>query len=122
VAGSGRSGFAVPGLTLQRVVTATALFVVVYSGFTIAGNAARTYELKNQTQQLQQQIATDQSEYQRIDALRRYMGTDAYIEASARQEGLVKPGDISIITTAPAATPDAGVSSTGAWWERYYNP
>jgi len=71
VADRDRSGFSIPGLTLQRVVTATALFIVVYSGFTVAGNAARSYELKNQTQQLQQQIASDQNEYQRLDALRR---------------------------------------------------
>lgn len=117
-----RSGFSIPGLTLQRVVTVTALFIVVYSAFTVAGNAARSYELKNQTQQLQQQIAGDQNEYQQLDALRRYMGTDEYIEAAARQEGLVKPGDITIAVAAPAATPVAGQNDSGAWWERYYNP
>lgn len=117
-----RAGFSIPGLTLQRVVTATALFIVIYSGFTIAGNAARSYDLKTQTQQLQQKIASDQSEYQQLDALRRYMGTDEYIEAAARQEGLVKPGDISIVTAAPTATPPAGLRDSGAWWERYFNP
>ena len=122
MANGDHSGFSIPGLTLQRVVTVTALFIVVYSGFTVAGNAARSYELKQQTQQLQQQIASDQNEYQQLDALRRYMGTDAYVESVARQEGLVKPGDITVVVAAPTATPVVGQNNSGAWWERYYNP
>jgi len=112
----------VPGLSVQRVVVATALFIVVYSSFTIAANAARRYQLTTQTRQLQQTVASDQADQRRLEALKRYLGSDEFIESAARQEGLVRPGDVPVFVTAPTppATPEAGAS--GAWWERYFAP
>ncbi|MGI8551680.1 MAG: septum formation initiator family protein [Dehalococcoidia bacterium] len=115
-----RAGGILSGLSLQRIVIATALFIVIYSGFTIAGNAARSYQLDAQTRQLEQDIAHDQGQYRKLDAVRRYMRTDEFIESSARKEGLVHPGDTTIIASAPASSPSPAQTAPGAWWERYY--
>lgn len=109
-----------PGLTLQRVVVVTSLFIVAYGGFTVFGNATRGYQLAQQTQQLQQSIALDQAEYAQLDALRRYMQTDAFIEAQARQEGLGMPGDTAVLVSAPTATAASEHQAGSPWWERYY--
>ena len=110
------------GLSLQRLVMAAAVLIVIYNGFTIAGNASRHYDLQVQTDQLNQQIASDKVELQRLDALRRYMQSDEFIEASARAEGLVMPGDTAILVNAPAAPATPVAETPNAWWERYFSP
>jgi cell division protein FtsB len=113
-------GALVSGLSLYRVVVITALFILAYSGFTVAGNLTRSYQLSAQTRGLQRQIAQDQTEYAQLDALRRYMRSDAFIETEAREEGLAAPGDTEIVVSAPPAAPTAPRTTAGAWWERYF--
>jgi cell division protein FtsB len=117
---SEKLGGFLPGLSLHRIVVVTCLFVVIYSGFTIAGNVTRTYQLSTQTRQLQKAIADQQAELTQLNALRIYMQSDAFINAEARAEGLAAPGDTTIVVSAPTQ-PAANTSAPqGAWWERYY--
>jgi cell division protein FtsB len=113
-------GSYIPGLSLRRVAVVTCVFVVVYSGFTIAGNATRSFELNAQTRQLQRDIAGQQKQYAELEALRRYMQSDAFIETAARQEGLAVPGDTAIVVTAPTQPAETQTEPSGAWWERYF--
>jgi cell division protein FtsB len=113
-------GALVRGFSLTRVVVITSLFIVAYSGFTVAGNATRSYQLSLQRRQLQQAIAREQAEYAQLDALRRYMRSDAFIESAAREEGLGAPGDIAIAVSAPTVPAGDEHARSGAWWERYF--
>lgn len=110
----------IPGLSLHRIVVITSLFVIVYSGFTIAGNVTRTLQLSAQTRQLQKAIGEQQVELAQLSALKSYMQSDAFIDAQAREEGLAAPGDTSIVVTAPAAPVQASHEAPAAWWQRYY--
>jgi cell division protein FtsB len=112
----------IPELSLVRVVVVTSLFVVIYSGFTIAGNVARSYQLDTQTKQLQKAIAADQAEYAQLDALKRYMQSDRFIESQAREEGLAMPGDTAIIVSAPSEPPAPSQVAPGDWWQKYFGP
>lgn len=112
-----------PGFSLQRGLIVTALFIVAYSGSTVVGNVAHRHELDVQTQQLNQDIARDQANYQKLDALRRYLQSDQFIESSAREDdGLSRPGDTVIVVSSPPSSPSDTQSSSGQWWDRYYNP
>lgn len=113
-------GARVPSLSLFRVVAVTSVFIVGYSAFTIAGNATRSYQLGVQTRQLQQALAQDQVQYAQLDALRRYMRSDAFIESQARREGLALAGDVPVAVSAPSPSPTNDHSPAGAWWERYF--
>lgn len=115
------AGF-IPELTVQRAVMVTSFFVIVYSGFTIAGNVTRSYQLTVQAQQIRKSIATDQMEYDRLSALKRYMESDGFIDTEAREEGLALPSDIGIVVSAPTPTATASPAPPGAWWERYFGP
>ena len=118
---SEKLGNYIPGLSLHRIVVVTSLFVVVYSGFTIAGNAARSYQLNAQTRQLQSSLAEQQAEYAQLDSLRRYMQSDGFIESAAREEGLGFQGDTAIVVSAPQSNSSASHQvAPGAWWRRYY--
>lgn len=111
-----------PGLSLRRMVIATAIFIVVYSSFTIAGNATRHYQLQQETRQLQDGISADRSELTRLQAVESYLRTDAFIEQAARREGLVKPGETAIIVSAPKAESSSAAAGPSQWWERYLTP
>jgi cell division protein FtsL len=111
----------IPGLSLHRVVVVASIFVIVYSGFTIAGNVTRTWQLNAQTQQLEKEIAQQQSELAQLNALKSYMQSDAFISAQAREEGLASPGDTAIVVKAPTSAPAVqSHQSSDSWWERYY--
>ena len=110
----------IPGLSLHRVIVVTSLFVVIYSGFTIAGNVTRSLQLSAQTRQLERAIADQQAELTQLEALRSYMQSDAFINAQAREQGLALPPDTSIAVTAPPGPGTATRVTPGAWWERYY--
>jgi cell division protein FtsB len=112
----------IPGLSLFRVVVITSLFVLIYCGFTITGNIARSYQLDRQTLELQKAIAADQAEYAQLSALKQYMQTDRFIEEQAREEGLAMPGDTAIDVSAPASTGPTQSEPAGAWWEKYFTP
>jgi cell division protein FtsB len=113
-------GGVIPGLSLHRVVVLTSIFVIVYSGFTIAGNVTRTLQLNAQTKQLERAIAQQQAELAQLNALKSYMQTDAFVAAQAREEGLAAPGDTAIVVSAPTSPAIETHQSASDWWERYY--
>jgi len=112
--------FQVLGLTPARLMLIAAGFVSVYLGFSIFGNYVHQYQLDRDRAQLQAQIETEQTRYARLDALRQWMQSDAFIEAMARHDGLIKPGDHPIVVSAPAPTASAGAAVD--WWEKYFGP
>ena len=96
-------------------------FIVVYFSFTIVGNRLHQYQLDRENTQLEQRIAAAQSQYGRLQALHDWMQSDSFIETMARRQGLVRPGDHTILVSggAPATpAPDDGRE----WWERYFEP
>jgi len=113
-------GSVIPGLSLHRVVVVTSLFIVIYSGFTIAGNVTRSLQLSAQTHQLEKAIGEQQAELAQLDALRSYMQSDAFINTQAREEGLGSPGDTAVIVSSPAQPASTTPIAPSAWWERYY--
>lgn len=108
------------GLTPARLMLVAAGFVSVYFGFSIAGNYVHQYQLDHDKAQLRAQIQAEQTRYAQLDALRQWMQSDAFIEAMARHDGLIKPGDHPIVVSAPA--PSATPGAAGDWWQKYLGP
>ncbi len=107
------------GLTTSRLILIAAGFIAVYFGFTIVGNRFHQYQLDRENTQLEQRIATGQSQVSQLQALRDWMQSDAYVEQMAREQGMVRPGDHAVIVTAPAA---AAQDDSREWWQRYFEP
>ncbi len=107
------------GLTTSRLILIAAGFIAVYFGFTIVGNRFHQYQLDRENTQLEQRIATGQSQVSQLQALRDWMQSDAYVEQMAREQGLVRPGDHAVIVTAPAAPVQ---DDSREWWQRYLEP
>lgn len=115
-----RSGRLAAGLNPRRVLIVAAVFIIAYFGVAIAGNTLHRYELTRERERLEAEIAALEGQQRRLEALRAYMLTDEFIERAAREQGLARPGDTSVIVVAP--TPAAGQDARpGApWWERYF--
>ncbi len=100
------------------VVTA---LIVGYFLVTGATTALRTSRLSEREDRLGAEIAGLQQRYERLEALRQYLGSHEYIEAVAREQlGLVSEGETSIvvISTAPSPTPDPDAAEEDElWWQ-----
>lgn len=116
-----RGGWLAAGLSPRRILVAASVFIIAYFGVSIAGNAVTHYELSRNQDRLRREIAGLDHQQRRLEALKTYMQTDEFIERAARDQGLIRPGDTSVLVSAPpAATPAPGFD--GPWWERYFRP
>jgi cell division protein FtsB len=115
-----RVRFSAFGLTPPRLLVIAAVFISIYSGFAVVGNALHQYQLDRENTRLEASIATQRDKVTRLTALRDWMKSDAFVEAAARRMDMVKPGDHAIIVAAPAATP-APVADLD-WWKKYLEP
>lgn len=95
--------------------------IVGYFLVTSATTALRASRLNEREGRLEAEIAGLQQRYQRLEALREYLGSDEYIEAVAREQlGLVSEGQTSIvvISTAPSPTPGPDQPEEDElWWQ-----
>ena len=105
----------------MRIVLALTAVIVGYFLVTGATTALRTSRLSEREDRLGAEIAGLQQRYERLEALRQYLGFDEYIEAVAREQlGLVREGETSIvvISTAPSPTPDPDQPEEDElWWQ-----
>lgn len=118
---AGERGWIVPSFTPKRVLVAAALFIVAYFALLIASNAITHHRLAQDEAVLRRQIEQLRRREARLDALRQYMLTDAFLEAGAREAGLVRPGEVAVVPFGP----DAGGTSLrpgDPWWFRYLHP
>jgi cell division protein FtsB len=83
-------------------------------GWAFFQQLALAEELREETRQLKQAVATQQAHQAHLTATLTYVQTDTYVEEWARTEpGMVKPGEVLVIpvagsgSDAPASTPTA---------------
>jgi len=115
-----RSGRLAIGLSPRRVLVIAAIFIIGYFGVAIIGNALNRYELTRDQDRLRAEIAALERQQRRLDALRTYMQTDEFIERAARDEGLARPGDTSVVVVSATQSPAPEPRPGSPWWERYF--
>lgn len=95
--------------------------IVGYFLVTGATAALRSSRLGERENRLRAEIAGLQERYERLEALREYLGSDEYIEAVAREQlGLVREGETGIVAISAAPSPTPGAESPAdseLWWE-----
>jgi cell division protein FtsB len=122
MASGDRGGGFLSGFTAKRVMIVAAIFIVAYFGLSIASNAITAVRLEKREAALRQEIATLERREARLRALQRYMESDAFVEAAARESGLVKPGEYQVVVLGPGADQGAGLNPGDPWWYRYLHP
>jgi cell division protein DivIC len=108
-----------PHLSSAKIIFGITALIVVYFLVTFAGSYVRAQQADNQVAQLQTQIDSMSSQYDRLRALKQYLQSDDYVEKAAREQlGLVKPGEtgIVVVPTQPSPTPAPGAVGDN-WWQ-----
>jgi len=103
------------------ILLVTALAVAYFLVTAVLGGV-RSYQLHQREGRLRTEIQELQTRYERLEALKGYLNSDEYIEASAREQlGLVREGEIEIgfiaISSQPSPTPAAGEPRPELWWD-----
>lgn len=110
----------VPGFTARRVMIVAALFIVGYFGVSAVSNAVTHVRLVREQADVQREIDVLQQRQARLQALKTYMESDAFIEAGARESGLVKPGEVAVVRVGGGVS-EPPVKPGEPWWTRYFN-
>jgi cell division protein FtsB len=110
-------------ITARRVMVVAALFIIGYFSLSIVSNAVTHTQLTNRRAVLEREITTLERREARLQALRSYTETDAFIEAVARENGYARPGEAAVVTVAPDAAAEPAMLGPGdPWWYRYLHP
>ncbi len=110
-----------PRIASTRIVLGLTAIIVGYFLVMGAITALRSSQLNDREDQLRAEIAELEQRYERLEALREYLGSDEYIEVVAREQlGLVREGEAGsvVISTAPSPAPDPDAAEESElWWE-----
>ena len=122
MASAERGGGFFAGVTANRVMIVAAVFIVAYFALSVASNAITHTRLEAREAALREEIAALERREARLNALRRYMESDAFVEAAARESGLVKPGEYQVVLLGPSAEDRDVLRPGDPWWFRYLHP
>jgi cell division protein FtsB len=117
-----RGGGFFAGFTARRVMIVAAIFIVAYFGLSVASNAITHTRLEAREAALRKEIETLERREARLQALMRYMESDAFVEAAAREQGLVRPGEHQVVLLGPATEGRDALQPGDPWWFRYLHP
>jgi cell division protein FtsB len=110
-------------ITARRVMIVAGLFIIGYFSLSIVSNAVTHTQLTNRRTALEREINTLERREARLQALRAYTETDAFIEAVARENGYARLGEVAVVTVAPDGDAEpAALGSGDPWWYRYLHP
>jgi cell division protein FtsB len=117
-----RSAGFISGFSAKRVMIVAAIFIVAYFGLSVASNAIMHTRLEARGAALRDEIAALERREARLQALKNYMESDAFVEAAAREQGLVRPGEYQVVLLGPSAEDRDAVQPGDPWWFRYLHP
>ena len=110
-------------ITARRVMVVAALFIIGYFSLSIVSNAVTQAQLTSRRAALEKEISALERREARLQALRAYTETDAFIEAVARENGYARPGEVAVVSVAPDADAEPAAFGPGEpWWYRYLHP
>lgn len=118
-----RAGAWTAGFTARRVMIVAALFIIGYFSLSIVSNAVMHTQLSNRESALREEIEVLERREARLQALRTYTATDAFVEAVARENGFARPNEVAIVTVGgDSAGEQGGLDLGDPWWYRYLQP
>lgn len=102
------------------MVFAVAVLLLALFLYAAAQTAADAYRLRQEERAMLVEVQDLRDQRAELDGLRRYLQSDEYIEAFARQQfGLVKPGETLVQVDAPPA-PQEQRGAGEKWWETLF--
>jgi len=111
-----------PILGPAHIVLAVALLLLALFTYSTLQTLRSTVQLNERRERLQEEVYDLRRQRAELEGLRRYLQSDEYIEAVARDRfGLVMPGEIAVTVDAPSS-PRPEREAGERWWEALFAP
>lgn len=106
-------------MNLARLFFALSLAISCYFAYTAASGALRSHRIGQDEAAAAEHVEALRQDKVHLEAVLRYVASDAYVEQEARRRlGYVRGGESPIVVTGPAL--DTQPSRGGSWWERLF--
>ena len=102
-----------------RLLFLCCLMAAGYFVYTAVAGALQTHRLTTERNVAAEQVQELQAKQTYLDAVRQYVGSDAYVEQEARRQlGYVRDGEVPFVVISPGVKDD--VKPAGDWWQRLF--
>jgi cell division protein FtsB len=110
------------GILLQSRARLLFLGCLIAAGYFIymaVAGAVQTHRLSDDRQQAEQQVQVLKDKKTYLEAVRKYVASDAYVEQEARRQlGYIRDGEVPFVVVSPELKEDA--KPNGDWWQRLF--
>jgi cell division protein FtsB len=96
------------------------LIIAAYFAFSFVGGWIQGQRLESDLDVARREVAVLEDKKARLQAVKRYVASDAYIEQEARRQlGYIRYGEIPFVIESPPVEQEGIV---GEWWQRLFSP
>ena len=105
---------------MSRLLFVGCLIIAAYFAFSFIGGWIQGQRLESDLDVARREVAVLEDKKARLQAVKRYVASDAYIEQEARRQlGYIRYGEIPFVIESPPAEQEGIV---GEWWQRLFSP
>jgi cell division protein FtsB/cell division protein DivIC len=105
---------------VSRLLFVGCLILAAYFAFSFIGGWIQGQRLEAEAAEARHEVAVLRDKKERLQAVKRYVSSDAYIEQEARRRlGFVRPGEVPFVIESPS--PENAGDATGEWWQRLFS-
>jgi len=105
---------------ISRLLFVGCFILAAYFAFSFVGGWIQGQRLEAEAADARHEVAVLKDKKERLQAVKRYVASDAYIEQEARRRlGFVRAGEIPFVIESPA--PAESGDATGEWWQRLFS-
>lgn len=95
------------------------LIIAAYFVYSAAAGAIQAHRLADERDQAREQVAELEAKKAYLEAVKNYVGSDAYVEQEARRRlGYIRDGEVPFVVISPTVVPED--QPAGEWWERLF--
>lgn len=103
-----------------RWLFAGCVLVAVYFTYVAVAGAIHNHQLATERSVAAAEVDALTAKKAYLEGVRRYAGTDAYVEQQARRQlGYVRDGEVPFVVISPPPKTD-GTPAVGEWWQRLF--
>lgn len=105
---------------VSRLLFVGCFIIAAYFAFSFVGGWFQGQRVDADKAEATHEVAVLTDKKERLQAVKRYVASDAYIEQEARRQlGYVRAGEIPFVVESPALPADE--TATGEWWQRLFS-
>ncbi len=102
-----------------RLLFVGCFIVAAWFAYSSVNSAIHGHQLAQDRAQAEREVTRLEAKKAYIDAVKRYVASDAYVEQEARRRlGYTRDGEVAFVVVSPPE--DQATAPIGEWWERLF--